>query len=422
MSTILAYGSPALGHLLPMSALLAELAARGHDVHLRTLSAGLAHGERLGLQTGPVDPRIEEIESRDWTVRGPFGVLRMTLDVLCRRAELEVADLSRAIDEVRPDALIIDANCWGAMSASDAGFSAAGLSAARDIPWSVFSPFTPFLRSRGMPPVGPGFRPLPGRVGAFRDWGVRLVVDRVMDRPVLPRINALRASVGAPAVGSVDEFMRRAPLMLVVGGEPFEYPHPDWGDRVHLVGACSSDAETSDAQALPQTTRPIVLVTTSSIRQADDGLGRTALAALADLPVHVVVTFPAGVPPDLEIPPNATVRRFVPHGQVLDRAVCAVTHGGMGATVRALDRGVPVCVVPFGRDQHEVAMRVEVARCGTRLPARKLTRERLRAKVSEAMTMTEGARRVADGFAATGGVSRGADLFEQRLNLRIPRT
>ena len=71
--------------------------------------------------------------------------------------------------------------------------------------------------------------------------------------------------------------------------------------------------------------------------------------------------------------------------------------------------------MPYGRDQFEVARRVEVSRCGTRLPAKKLTVERLRAKVREAMTMTAGARRVADGVAATGGVGRGADLVEQRL-------
>jgi hypothetical protein len=39
----------------------------------------------------------------------------------------------------------------------------------------------------------------------------------------------------------------------------------------------------------------------------------------------------------------------------------------------------------------------------------------LHAKVRERMTMTDGARRVAAGFAATGGVARGADLFEQRV-------
>ena len=87
----------------------------------------------------------------------------------------------------------------------------------------------------------------------------------------------------------------------------------------------------------------------------------------------------------------------------------------MGATQKALDHEVPVCVVPYGRDQFEVARRVEVARCGTRLPAKKLSAERLRDKVREAMTMTDGARRVAEGFAATGGAARGADLFEQRV-------
>ena len=74
-----------------------------------------------------------------------------------------------------------------------------------------------------------------------------------------------------------------------------------------------------------------------------------------------------------------------------------------------------MCVVPFGRDQFEVARRVEVAGCGTGLPAKRLSAERLRIKVREAMTMTDGAQRVAAGFAATGGVARGADLFEQRV-------
>ena len=65
--------------------------------------------------------------------------------------------------------------------------------------------------------------------------------------------------------------------------------------------------------------------------------------------------------PGLPRPPNATICRFVPHAAVLARASCAVTHGGMGTTLKALDRGVPVCAVPFARDQAEVARRVEVA-------------------------------------------------------------
>ena len=204
--------------------------------------------------------------------------------------------------------------------------------------------------------------------------------------------------------------------MLVASGKPFEYEQTNWGDAVQMIGPCMFEP-TMDAVPdwLKAIDRPIVLVTTSSQKQADADLVMTAMTALADEPVHVVATLPAGLPSDVTVAPNATVLEFVPHGPVLDRAVCAITHGGMGATQKALARGVPVCVVPFGRDQYEVARRVEVARCGTRLPAKKLTAARLAAKVRQAMTMTDGARRVAAGFAATGGVARGADLIEQRV-------
>jgi UDP:flavonoid glycosyltransferase YjiC (YdhE family) len=116
------------------------------------------------------------------------------------------------------------------------------------------------------------------------------------------------------------------------------------------------------------------------------------------------------------------VERFVPHGLVLDRAACAVTHGGMGATQKALARGVPVCVVPFGRDQLEVARRVEVAGAGTRLPAKRLRPDRLRAKVREAMRLRDGAGRVQQAFAAAGGPPAAADAFETRLlNMELPQ-
>jgi UDP:flavonoid glycosyltransferase YjiC (YdhE family) len=89
----------------------------------------------------------------------------------------------------------------------------------------------------------------------------------------------------------------------------------------------------------------------------------------------------------------------------------------MGATQKALARGVPVCAVPFGRDQFEVARRVEVAGAGTRLPARRLTPERLRDKVRQAMACGDGARQIARAFAAAGGPRAAADAIERRLSL-----
>jgi UDP:flavonoid glycosyltransferase YjiC (YdhE family) len=74
-----------------------------------------------------------------------------------------------------------------------------------------------------------------------------------------------------------------------------------------------------------------------------------------------------------------------------------------------------VCVVPFGRDQLEVARRVQVAGAGTRLPAKRLRPDRLRAKVREAMRLRDGARRVQQAFAAAGGPSAAADAVETHL-------
>lgn len=406
MAVILAYSPPALGHVYPLAALLVELTRRGHEVHLRTMACQVAAMRAAGLHAAAVDARIEAIDGQDWLARNALGVLKRSIDVLCRRAVVEVEDFREAMRQVEPDAVIVDANCWGAISAAEVG----------SVPWSVFSPFTPYLHSRHAPPFGPGLRPLPGLVGGIRDAMMRPVVRYLFDRPMLPRINALRHELDAPPVDSVDGLMRSAPLLLAVGGEPFEYPHPDWPDGVHFIGACVFEQNRVPAPDwLAAVDRPIVLVSTSSIAQRDARLGRIALRALADQPVHVVATFPAGIPAGLPRTANSTVCRFLPHDPVLDRAICVVTHGGMGTTVKALDRGVPVCVVPFARDQAEVARRVQVARCGTRLPPKRLTPRRLRAAVLRAATMSAGASRVAEGFAATGGVARGADLIEQRL-------
>src|SRR6185437_2256167 len=109
---------------------------------------------------------------------------------------------------------------------------------------------------------------------------------------------------------------------------------------------------------------------------------RTALDALAHDDMVVVATMPsANLTGD--VPANARVEQFIPHGPLLERAACAITHGGAGATQKALAAGVPVCVVPFGRDQLEVARRVEISEAGVRLPLKRLSARRLRDCVLE---------------------------------------
>jgi UDP:flavonoid glycosyltransferase YjiC (YdhE family) len=91
----------------------------------------------------------------------------------------------------------------------------------------------------------------------------------------------------------------------------------------------------------------------------------------------------------------------------------------MGVTQKALAAGVPVCVVPFGRDQFEVAKLVGLTGCGTVVMPDQLNPDYLASAIRDAMTMRAGAARVAEGFRNAGGSNAGADALEGLLGARL---
>lgn len=378
---------------------------RGHEVALRTLASEVDLAHSRGFDAAPIDPRIESMGHDDWRARTPRGALARAVQMFCARAELDAPDLRRAIDEVSPDAMLLDVNCWGALATAEAWGG----------PSATFCPYPIALTSRDAPPFGPGLAPARGPLGHARDRLLSPLFVGGFARVMLPPLNALRADLGLDSLPSVDDMFSRPQLVVYLTAEPFEYPRSDWPQSIVMVGPCAWEPPAEAPAWLAEIDRPIVLVTTSSEFQDDGRLVEAALAGLAGEDVHVVATLPSQDPAAFRAPANAHVVPFLPHGPVLDRAACAVTHGGMGATQKALARGVPVCAVPFGRDQLEVARRVEVSGAGTRLPARRLSPDRLRRRVREAMACASGARRVAAAFEAAGGPRAAADAFEARL-------
>ena len=398
---ILAYTTPARGHLDPLVPILDELAERGHRIAVRTLASEVGLMADRGFDAAPIAPAIEALHHDDYLARTPPAKLKRGMAVFGARSSHEVGDLREAIDEHQPDALLVDCMAWGASAEAERG--------AR--PWAQWFPYPLPLASRDVPPFGPGLAPAGGALGRIRDSLLRPVLSGALNRASLPALNATRASIGLRPFKTAEEMFTVAPLLLYMTAEPFEYPRSDWPAAVRMVGPCCWEPPGDPPAWLSEITRPLVLVTTSSEFQDDGRLVRTALEALADEDVQVVATLPAAKL-DIQTPANARVETFIAHGPLLQRAVCAVTHGGAGATQKALAAGVPVCVVPFGRDQLEVARRVEVAGAGTRLPAHKLDADHLRDHVRLAMTKGDGARRVADGFRASGGARAAVDAFE----------
>jgi UDP:flavonoid glycosyltransferase YjiC (YdhE family) len=412
MARILTYTSPARGHLFPVVPILDELRSRGHEVAVRTLASQVEPMRDRGFDAAPIDSAIEAIEHDDYRARTPLAAQKRSMRTFGERAHHDARDLQRAIEDARPDALLVDINAWGALAIAEK----------RGGRWGAWCPYPLPLPSPDTPPFGLGLRPARGPLGRLRDAVLRPLTVGALERTVAPAVNEVREGIGVrPFTGAADMFTT-PPMLLYMSAEPFEYPRADWPANVRLVGPCDWDPPAEPPRWLDDVQSPIVLVTTSSEFQDDGRLVRCALEALAEEPVHVVATLPSGDPSAFEPTPSSHVLPFVPHGVILDRAACAITHGGMGATQKALARGVPVCVVPFGRDQLEVARRVEMARAGTRLPAKWLNPRRLRDAVRDAMGRGEGARRVAAGYREAGGADAAADSLEELLASRSAAT
>lgn len=203
--------------------------------------------------------------------------------------------------------------------------------------------------------------------------------------------------------------------MIAYTAEPFEYPRSDWPAKVRLVGPGLWEPPADAPAWLDDLRQPLVLVTCSTLFQDDRRLAEVACEALAGEPYDVVVTTADVDPTGLRAAANVRVERFLPHAPLLEQAACVVCHAGMGITQKALAHGVSVVAVPFGRDQPEVARRVEVAGAGVRLPARKLTPERLREAVRRAIERRPGAQRIAAAFANAGGATAAADALEELI-------
>lgn len=405
MARILAYTSPTRGHLFPLVPILAELRRRGHAVALRTLAAEIDLMHEQGFEAKPIAPILEGMPHDDYLGRTPMAAQRRAVRMFCARAAHDADDLRQAIEAERPDAVLVDVNCWGAQAVAEAWHG----------PWAAWCPYPLPLASRDAPPFGPGLAPARGAIGRLRDAALRPLLSRLIERPVVRRINAIRATIGLAPIAAARTLFTAPPLLLYLTAEPFEYPRSDWPANIRLVGPCDWNPPAAPPRWLDDVKSPIVLVTTSSEFQDDGRLVQCALEALAHEDVTVVATLPSADPAAFKAPANAIVLPFTPHAPILDRAVCAITHGGMGATQKALARGVPVCAVPFGRDQLEVARRVEVAGAGVRLPAQRLRPDRLRAKLHQAMACRDGAKRIAAAFKAAGGPMAAADAVETLL-------
>jgi UDP:flavonoid glycosyltransferase YjiC (YdhE family) len=139
--------------------------------------------------------------------------------------------------------------------------------------------------------------------------------------------------------------------------------------NVRYGGAQLDDPAWTEPWSPPPGDAPLVRVAMSSTYQAQVPDMQRIAAALGTLDVRGVITAgPALDPAAISAPANVQVVAAAPHAEVLREAAAVVTHGGHGTVAKSLAAGVPLLVMPMGRDQLDNAARV-VARGGAEAQA-----------------------------------------------------
>jgi MGT family glycosyltransferase len=287
---------------------------------------------------------------RDWEIRSPLQLFSRMLDgVLAGPAPDYAADLTAVLREYRPDVAVCSFFAIGAMVAAEAA----------GIPCYVLMANIYGLPAPGMPPLGLGAQPATGPLTRIRDRVVTALVRRQWNKG-LARINQLRKSYGLNPIDDFWDQVRHADKVLVLTSAAFDFP-AQLPPSVRYVGPVLDDPAWAahEPWTPPPGDSPMVLVAMSSTFQDHLDVLQRCIEGLASLPVRGLVTTGQAISPtDLRAAPRVTVVASAPHSEVLDHAAVVLTHGGHGTVVRALAAGVPMVVMPQGRDQPDNAVRV----------------------------------------------------------------
>lgn len=313
------------GHFGPLAPFARAALAAGHDVAVAAPGSFAASVRDAGLEhlpfddvppevIGPVMARLPSMsgeQANATVVREVFGRLDVTW---------ALPGVRSIFDAWRPDVVLREPCEFASfLVAEELGVphvcAAIGLAA-----------FDGYVRAT----LGDGLRTLGATADPARLW-------------LGPRVTFVPATFEVPGDAGPAHTKRFAPEV----SDPA--PLPDWW---------------------PDDDRPLVYVTFGSVAAAIGffpDIYRSAVAALADLDVRVLVTTGRAGDPDAlgRLPADVRCVQWVPQRDVLARAAVVVGHGGFGTLLGALAAGVPTVIVPlFAGDQFMNADRVSGAGVG----------------------------------------------------------
>lgn len=371
------------GHVNPLLGIVASLAARGHEVTYRCTAEYADEVAATGAVASPYSSMFEG--DFEFPKDAAFSYFLATV-LEARKVLPQVLPAAR---ELRPDLVLYDGACLsGRLLGEILGCRVAKLCPS----YASTEDHSPFAAGRR------SFFENSEKVAAF-DAEVELL------NAEFGTAYDLRASVGH-AEG----------LNIVCMPRAF---HPDesvFDARFLFVGPSLLDPPAPDAGG---GARPLLYISLGTLNNKKPDFYRKCFETFGGSEWDVVM--PVGGRVDAsgwEVPANFDVRPSVPQLEVLGRARCFVTQGGMNSTQEGLYYGVPLVVLPSTPEQALTAGRVRELGLGAGLeeespPAEELARivrevagdAGIRARVREFSGLSRGA----------GGPARAADAIEAYL-------
>lgn len=365
---ILAAGWEGGGNVPPTLAAIRALADRGHEVRLvaddtMRVEAIEAGARFLPWKRAPNRPdrSFESCFIRDWeTADALDGFLRGCERIFVGPARSYAEDILDALATEPADILLGSDLLFGSMLAGEVAKVPTALLASNISLWPL----------PGHPPFGPGFQPALSAADRARDAEVSAMVEQAWDG-FLPRLNAARAHFGIVPLAHVREQPLSTGRYLLATSAAFDFPTERLPDHVRYIGPLLElPSWASERWTMPPASamRPLVLVSFSTTNQGQADVLQRVICGLAGEPVEVVVTLGKALEGlRLQSSANVTILANAVHDDILVKASAVVTHGGHGTIMRSLRHGVPLVILPMGRDQNDNAARVAYHGAGLRL-------------------------------------------------------